>query len=371
MMEPRQRLLATLGNEPHDRVPLVLEALHYRTREEIAALDDPAAREIAERVFDESHYSVHCDTAGNRYLMTPRQRIREVSREETAEGVVTTREIDTPRGPLTAITGWNPTTTRTTWTIKYPCETLEDIEKIRSIPWETPAGLAPPEPELPEDFARRGIVRAGVSSPFVCVAGMMPYEYFLELCATHLDLIGELTDICLRRVLATLEIALSNRRVEYLWMGGSEWVTPPMGSPKLYEALVQEQERAVIERAHEAGALAHVHCHGNVRTTLELTIERGGDFLEPMEPPPDGDVTLAEAKRIAAGRIALGGNIESRILENESVEATEAACRAAFEGPNDRLVFQTTAGPIGRFCPRMLANYHRMIDVWEELSPLS
>ena len=37
---------------------------------------------------------------------------------------------------------------------------------------------------------------------------------------------------------------------------------------------------------------------------------------------------------------------------------------------NVETVLRTTAGSIGRVTPRTLANYHRMIDVWEELSPL-
>ncbi|MGB2821396.1 MAG: uroporphyrinogen decarboxylase family protein, partial [Phycisphaerae bacterium] len=252
-----------------------------------------------------------------------------------------------------------------------PCESLEDIEKIRSVPWELPAGLGPPDlSNLPDGFERRGVLRAGVSSPFVCVAGMMPYQYFLELCATHFELIRDLTATCRQRILDILDAVLAERSVEYVWMGGCEWLTPPMGSPRLYERLVHEFERPIIERVHEAGAICHVHCHGNVRSTLELVIERGADVFEPVEPPPDGDITMAEAKALAAGRITLAGNVEARVLENEDADAVEAATRAAFEGGKERMVLRTTAGPIGPVTPRMLANYHRMIDVWEELSPL-
>jgi len=359
-----------MHGRPADRVPLVLEGFLFRGRREVEAIDEPGRREIARRVFGRMHYWVHADTGGNRYLMTPRQFLREVSRVERDGDVRVITEIDTPKGKLTAATGRNATT-HTVWTLKYPCESLADIEKIRSVPWELPEGLAAPElSDLGEDFDRRGIVRAGVSSPFVCVAGMMPYEYFLELCATHFDLLRDLTAICTERVLATLDVALAGGKVEYVWMGGSEWLTPPMGSPRLYRELVHEFERPIIGRIHQAGAVAHIHCHGNVRGTLELVIERGGDYLEPMEPPPDGDITMAEAKRVAAGRITLGGNVEARVLENGSASDAEAATRAAFEGGKERRVLRTSAGPIGPVTPRMLANYHRMIDVWEELSPI-
>ena len=297
--------------------------------------------------------------------------MNEVSREKQGEDLIVTTEINTPKGNLTVVTGQNPVS-NTTWVIKYPVESLEDVEKIRSVTWELPPDLAPPDlSNLPADFERRGIVRSTVSSPFVCVAGMMAYEYFLELCVTELTLIKELTAQCQERILSVLDVVLSTEKVEYVWMGGCEWVTPPMASPKIYEELVQKIETKVIERIHACGAISHIHCHGNVRSTLEMVIERGGDFFEPVEPPPDGDITFAEAKALASGRMTLGGNIEARVLENESADVVEEAVRAAFEGGSSRMILKATAGPICALTPRMIENYNRMIDVWEELSQIT
>ena len=129
-------------------------------------------------------------------------------------------------------------------------------------------------------------------------------------------------------------------------------------------------QQQIIERAHRAGAFCHVHCHGNIRETLEMIIGRGADYTEPVEPPPDGDITFAEAKELAAGRITLGGNIEARILERESADAVEAATRVAFEGGKQRMVLSISAPPVGKMSALAVHNYHRMIDVWEELSPI-
>ncbi|UCH36287.1 MAG: hypothetical protein JSV65_08010 [Armatimonadota bacterium] len=369
-MNPRDRLLAALRGQKPDRVPLLLEGCQFAGRADVDALSDPALAEIARRIFEHTTYFASCPSHVNRYLVTPPQRIVEVHREEKEGSVRAVSEIDTPRGTLTAVTGRNATT-NTVWTIKYPVESLEDIERIRSVPWELPSGLAAPDlSQLPPDFAERGVIHSGVSSPFVCVAGMMPYQYFLELCATEPALMRELASICHERIAAVLDALLADRTVEYVWMGGCEWLTPPMGSPRLYEELVQPFEADLISRMHAAGALCHIHCHGNVRSTLEMVIERGADFFEPVEPPPDGDNALAEAKAIAAGRFTLGGNIEARVLQYESVEAVEAATRAAFEGGKARMVLQTSAGPIGSISPTLLTNYHRMIDVWEECAAL-
>jgi len=366
VMNPRERMLAALKGRPVDRVPLLLLGFHDGFPQQT---DDPGKREILSRMGEHLHFLYECPSQVNRYLVTPPQRLREVKWEEGNGKTVTTTVIDTPRGPLTAVTERNHATD-TVWTLKYPVETLEDIAKLQSVPWELPAGLEPPDlSSLPGAFATRGIVHSGVSSPFVCVAGMMRYERFLELCATELNLLRELTQLCLDRILDVLDVLLSQNSVEWVWMGGCEWVTPPMGSNRVYDELVQPFERRVIERVHAGGALSHVHCHGNVRSTLARVIERGADYFEPVEPPPDGDVSFAEAKELADGRITLGGNIEARLLEHEEPEVVEKAARNAFEGGKARMVLQTTAEPLARMTSRMVENYHRMLDVWEELSP--
>lgn len=366
-MTPRERWLAVLRGQPVDRVPLSLPGFQVATPDQLL---DPARREIWDRVGEQLPFFYDCPSYVNRYLVTPPQRMREVERREQGGTLTVVTRIDTPRGPLTAVTSRNADTD-TIWTEKYPVESLVDLEKMRSVPWERPFNLAPPQlASAPAPLPRRGLISTHISSPFVCVAGMMRYEWFLELCATELGLIQELTALCLERILDVLEVVLAERTVEYVWIGGCEWLTPPMGSPDLYDLLVQEPERRLIERIHNAGGLVHVHCHGRVQSTLERVIERGGDYFEPVEPPPDGDVTFAEAKRMAQGRITLGGNVEARLMECGDVPAVEQAARAAFEGGRFRMVLQTTAGPISTMTSRSLANYHRLVDVWEELSPL-
>ena len=200
---------------------------------------------------------------------------------------------------------------------------------------------------------------------------MMDYEMFLGMCATDLPLIKELTAICQERTLDMLSVLLAKPGIEHVWMGGSEWITPPMASPRVYDELVQEQERTVIDYIHgHSDAIVQVHCHGHGRHALQRCIERGADYTEPVEPPPDGDVTMAEAKAMSAGRITLGGNIECRVLCNESEETTEAAVRAAFEGGKERFVLRATEAPSPVMSEREFRNYMRVVDVWEELAAI-
>jgi hypothetical protein len=369
-MTPRERLLAALKGRPVDRVPLVMPGFTFVSREAIDAHPDPRRREVAHRIHDWVAYDLQVPSYINRYLVTPPQRIRQEV-VALANGCQEIRgTLDTPKGTLTFVTQFDPVSD-TTWTVEYPVKTLHDLETIASVPWELPDGLAPPAEIEAEGFDTRGYGETRISSPFVCVAGMMKFEQFLEFTATEPTLIDELTDVCLERTLDVLEVLLSKPGIEVVWIGGSEWVTPPMASPRVYDRLVQEQERRLIDYVHAQGDIAvHVHCHGHVRHALQRMIERGTDYTEPVEPPPDGDITMAEAKQLAAGRITLGGNVECRVLCNGLGDEVEVAVRAAFEGGKERFILRPTEGPSPTMDEREFRNWMTMVNLWETLSPV-
>lgn len=368
-MTPRERILATMRGQIPDRVPITLPGLAYVSHDDIKKIKDPLRKKLAERVIDEMDFQINIPSHINRILVTPPKRIRSEQKSLPDGNRQTIGTIDTPLGELKFITEWDPIS-NTSWQIKYPVETYEDIKKIALVPWEIPEGLAPPNLDfLPEEFPQRGILVTHISSPFVCVSAMMSYEWFLEFCFLDLDLIKELTEICRQRVLDCVKVLLSKPGIEYVWMGGSEWVTPPMAPPEIYDALVQEQEKSIIKYIHQnSNAVVHIHCHGRVRDALPKTIARGGDYTEPVEPPPDGDITMAEAKKLSDGRITLGGNVECRVLCNESEDAVEKAVIDAFEGGKERFILRPSEGLLPVISQQEFNNYMRMIDVWEELS---
>ncbi|MDF1515833.1 MAG: hypothetical protein P1S60_18645, partial [Anaerolineae bacterium] len=230
-MTPRERLLTTLKGGTADRVPLVLPGFDFITRDALESHADPLRREVARRIFDRTTYRLQIPSYINRYLVTPPQRIHTQVRTRPNGFRETHGIIDTPKGPLTFVTQLDPIS-ETTWTLEYPVKTMDDIDKIASVPWELPEQLADPDGRVPDDFETRGILSTTISSPFVCVAGMMEFEKFLELTATEPALLADLTETCLHRTHDVLQVLFSSPGIEYVWIGGSEWVTPPMASPK-------------------------------------------------------------------------------------------------------------------------------------------
>ncbi len=334
---------------------------------------DPCRAELEQRLQDKCTVQHSVPSWVNRYFITPRQRIREKIEQKTSGRVRIIREIDTPKGVLTAVVERYSESVGTIWTLKYPVESREDMDKIRSIPWELPSGLDPPDLDtLPPDPRDRRVLYTYISSPVICVAGMMEMQSFLMMCATDLPLIEELTEECLDRALQILDVLLSSPGIDVVWIGGSEWLTPPMASPDIYDRLIQQQESRLIAKAKESGALTHVHCHGNVREILPLVVQRGTDYFEPVEPPPYGDVEFAEAIEKVNGAVALGGNIELALLENGSEVEIGRAVQTAFHGNRRGMVLATSAASnLPVFTDKVARNYHCLIDQWEELSSLS
>lgn len=331
---PKERLLTTLRCGKADRVPLDLAGIQFASPEDKARIQDPLKREIADRGFDLTHFFFIIPSYVNRILVTPPQRIS-TSLADLGNGNRRTEGvIDTPKGKLTFVQEWSEHL-QTGRQVKYPVESREDLEKIASVPWELPECLEPPiVAEIGKqlaDTADRAVICTRLSSPFVCVAALMKFEMFLEMCITDIELLVDLTEICKQRILDCTRVLLSKPGIEYCWLGGSEWVTPPMASPSVYDTLVQEQEREIIGTIHKlSGAVVHLHSHGRIREALPKMIDRGCDYTEPME----------------------------------------SAIRLAFMGGSGSFVLRPTEDPSPVLNSREFDNYYTFDRRGEELSPI-
>jgi len=98
------------------------------------------------------------------------------------------------------------------------------------------------------------------------------------------------------------------------YTAGPEVMTPPMFSPAAFAELVTPYERALVKMIRDAGHLSAIHCHGRVGRVLDQFLEIGVHALEPLEPPPQGDIALNEALEVVSGRICLMGYIQDQDL---------------------------------------------------------
>jgi len=78
-----------------------------------------------------------------------------------------------------------------------------------------------------------------------------------------------------------------------------------------YRNLVFSSVSKLAHAIRDVGGIAYLHTCGHIADRLEVFADTGVNGIECMDPPPLGNVTLAEAKQKIGNRISLKGNIDS------------------------------------------------------------
>ncbi len=112
---------------------------------------------------------------------------------------------------------------------------------------------------------------------------------------------------------------------------GVERASPPMMGPRQWEEWVVPYDGEMMRRIKAADPenKIHVHCHGRVGTLLESFIAMGVDSIDPVEPPTQGDITFADARRKVGDRLTLYGNIEFVDMETKTPDEIEELVKRA------------------------------------------
>ena len=105
-------------------------------------------------------------------------------------------------------------------------------------------------------------------------------------------------------------------------------------SPRHYREFVLPCERMVIQGIKAVHAVpVYTHTCGRIGDRLELMAETGTDGIDTLDPPPLGDVDLADAKRRIGTRLFIKGNVDpvTVVLQGtpRQVHKTAMQCIAA------------------------------------------
>ena len=369
-MTGRERLLAALRGDPVDRPPLWLrEGFDFADPLPDAADFTLGWRREPDYVELFEFAREHCDTFGNwspgahfnRLLHVPPSRMSGTTEQPDADTLRTTTVIDTPKGPLTRVSEQRRGV-RTAWVVKEPVETLEDLDKLRGVPFE----VEPVNYESYETNRRalgdRGLMCFWVASPWVAFAAGMSFQTALLWSVTERNMVHEILEENTRRALACLEAVFSRDLDTVVVIGGSEQCTPPMMSPDAYAEFVTPYDGRLVAFLKERGCLVQCHCHGKVRRALPEMIKMGHDATDPVEPPPAGDVTMAESREIVGDRMTLLGDFEFDELETATPEHIRRRVREILDTGRRRLILAASAGPISKMTPTLIANYRAWIE---------
>jgi len=253
-----------------------------------------------------------------------------ISRESWRNGklVYTRVTIETPRGSVSRIIRQDDDV-HTSWIVKHFCESLEDASKILSIPYKPWRPNVDSFFRLDEKLGDEGILLGDIADALCLTVGLFGFSRFLKLYMRNREMIFDLMDYFHERVYNYLEHLLKSGAVTIYRICGPEYATPPFLNPREFDRLVVSYDSELVDLIHRYGGYARIHSHGKVKHVLPYIRQMNIDAIDPLEPPPDGDIELGEARRLLGSEVVLIGNIEERLFEIGSKKDIERSVKKA------------------------------------------
>ncbi len=279
-------------------------------------------------------------SAGSAFSLYAGRRAGEVTRSvrrpgASPEWVEQVTVLHTPLGDLEEIylasTGNRPGYHKT-YFLKEP----DDIRKVLALPYE-------PFPFSSQDWERRvaevgdrGIAMFGLDHAMYGLQRLIGSENFALWSREASDLMLEAMTCFAERIRDHARRALeAGVRGVFGWVG-PELCIPPLMAPADFDRYVAALDRPLIDLIHDAGGRVWVHCHGRMGPVLERFAAMGVDVLNPIEPPPMGDMTLDEAFARVGNRMGLEGNLETHDLMTGTPETLRPRITAALAAGRGR-----------------------------------
>ena len=342
-MTSKERLMAAINLEQPDRVPVKIWGVGPETKAR-----HPSFQPIIDAAIEKTDLVASWGMGGGIFMSATEEVETTVeecpSRIDEFEERVTIHV--TPRGPLTTVHVFNREG-KPGYTMEYLIETEEDAEKFLSIPYVPIEGDLSSYFEKEKELGDRGIIIVGMGSdPMYQINSLMGSATFALWSVEKRSLLLTLIETMFQRCRDYVEYQLKGGVGPVFGYVGPELCIPPLQSPADFDEFVVQFDSQLNGLVHDYGGKVWVHSHGRMDAVLEKFVELGCDCLNPIEPPPMGDVTLAEAKRRVGDRLCLEGNIEKGDLYRAEPGVIRAQVRQAIEqaAPGGGLILCPTAG---------------------------
>ena len=375
-MTRRERLMATLRGESVDRPPVSFY--------EINGLDENPDNPDPFNIHSHPSWRPLIDLARNhtdRIVMrgvsfdgAPPDPLDECTRVQTTlagESRLTVQTI-TAGGRTFTSRSRRDRDVNTTWTEEHLLKDADDLRAFLALPAPAAGGSVNPSGVLAAEAALgdAGIVMIDTADPLCIAASMFDMAEYTVIAMTEPVLFRRLLDRFAAVLLPRTE-AVAQALPGRLWrIYGPEFASPPYLPPALFREYVCSYVTPMIRSIQRYGGYARVHCHGNLRAILDDIAGMEPDGLDPIEPPPQGDVELAYVRRKYGRNLVLFGNLEASDIENlPTPQFAEKVRRALDEGTcgaGRGFVLMPSACPYGRVLSTLaLRNYEKMVELVE------
>ena len=260
----------------------------------------------------------------------------------------------------------------TLWTVEHLLKDAADVEAYLMVPDAVFSERIDVRPLVAEEAALgdRGIVMVDTEDPLCAAAALMSMEDYTVLAFEQPALFHRLLEKMASRI-HSRTADVSKLFPGRLWrIYGPEYASEPYLPPRLFNEYVVRYVEPMIRAIHAHGGYARVHCHGRIRNILDMIAGMGADGLDPIEPPPHGDISLREIRERHGEQLVLFGNLEIADIEQLPPPAFERIVRQSLlegtAGKGRGFVLLPSASPYGRtISPTTMRNYETMVRLVE------
>ena len=256
----------------------------------------------------------------------------------------------------------------TVWTLEHLLKNTDEVKAYLELPDEVFTEHLDIAALLEEDakLGDRGIVMVDTEDPICAAASLFSMEDFTVVALTEQRLFHRLLEKLSRHIYARTR-ATAEAFGGHLWrIYGPEYATEPYLPPRLFKEYVVRYTGPMVQTIQEHGGFARIHCHGRIRAVIDYIVGMGAAAIDPVEPPPHGDIELAEVRRRYGSEMVLFGNLEIADIEGAEPGKFESLVKKTLEdgtsGQGRGFVLMPSAAPNGRkIAPKTMANYETMV----------
>jgi len=368
MMTKKQAFVAAVSGGQPDVVP-VAPLIHCRYANEVLGRSDWRAVFEVHQMIGSCHHRGPIGVGVQGSL--PEGWGRETVAQHTDESGRTETEwiIRTPGRVMTGrdVTGMIPHDPLVGKTVEYPIKDVDDWRAYLRLLQLTLEGLGEPAighvQQVVEFMGEEGMPSVGLGPAYTMLGAVRGMQELVMDLIDYPDLMRELfavaREIEKRHVGAFIAAPTEVAWLDICWATGSD-----LGPQRFEEWVLPDVVAAMEIVKPQPGKYLGLYTLGHIRDLCPMLVDAGVHFIETFE-PNQGDITLAEAKRLYGKRTCLMGNFDCLVLAYGSADdAREEARRCLREGMEGGGYVMVTGDEVP--ADAKLDNLKAMVEVVEE-----
>ena len=263
----------------------------------------------------------------------------------------------------------------TVWTIEHLLKNIDDVRTFLQLPDEVFEEDIDVKPlfEQETELGEKGIVMVDTEDPLCAVATLFSLDDFTVFAFTEQDLCHKLLEKHARYIHIRTEKAAREFPGRLWRIYGPEFATEPFLPPDLFRQYVVRYDKPMVEMIKRYKGFARIHAHGNIKSILDEVAGMKADAIDPIEPPPQGDVELEYVRQKYGEEMVLFGNLEISDIENvpsdQFRQVVRSSIKAGTNGPGRGFVLMPSSSPCTREIKELtLRNYQIIIEEIQNFS---